>query len=149
MRADDGVPAPKILVHIRHVHRAAFAFRDAGRFAEQLGHHLFGGDAAVDRHAMVAVGGDHPVLRLAQRDQAGADRLLADIQVQEAADLALLVELGSSLLHPADQHHLIIKIQLGGFFHNIPTSNHCDDTLAYFTTGKKSYMPKNYTIAHQ
>ena len=108
VRADDGVPAPEILAHIGHVHRAAFAVRGAGGLAEQLGHHHFGGDAAVDGDAVVAVGGDDAVLRAAQRDQAGGDRLLPDVQVQEAADFALLVKLGGRFFQPPDQNHLII-----------------------------------------
>ena len=107
--AHNGMPAPEILAHVRHVHRAAPALRAAGRFAKQLGDHLVGAQAAVDRHAVIAVSRDDAVLRLAGRDQAGADRLLADIQVQKTANLALLVKLGGLLFELADQHHLVIQ----------------------------------------
>ena len=33
MRADDSVPAPKVLLHIRHMHRTALTLRAAGGFA--------------------------------------------------------------------------------------------------------------------
>jgi hypothetical protein len=39
-----------------------------------------------------------------------AIRFLADIEVQKAADLALLVKLGRSLLDPANKHHLPVPL---------------------------------------
>ncbi len=72
---------------------------------------LRAGQAARDGDAVVAVGRDHPILRLARRQQPGADGFLADVQVQEAADLALLVQLGRPLLDAADQYHLVVQAQ--------------------------------------
>ena len=46
---------------------------------------------------MVAIGGDHLVALFDQRLQADDDGLLADIEMQEAADLGLTVELGRAL----------------------------------------------------
>ena len=68
-------------------------------------------NAFSDGHTVVAVSGDDAILRQARRDQPGAHRLLPDVQVQEPADLALLVKLGSCLFDAADQHHLVIQIK--------------------------------------
>ena len=68
--------------------------------------------------AMIPIGSDHTILRFAWANQPGAYGFLTDIQVQETADLALLVELCRFLFHPANQHHLVIKIKIRLFFHN-------------------------------
>ena len=81
MSTDDGMPAPEIFRHIRHMHRTAAPFGTTGRLTEQLGHHDFRRDAAIDRHPMVTVSSDHPILWLADRNQTRADRLLTNIQV--------------------------------------------------------------------
>jgi hypothetical protein len=54
---------------------------------------------------MLAVGGDDPVVGAQHRDDAGGDRLLAVIEMQEAADLLLGVELGAFVLEPPDADH--------------------------------------------
>ena len=54
---------------------------------------------------MLAVGRDDRVLGAERRHHPGGDRLLADVQVQEAADLRGAVELGARLLEAADQQH--------------------------------------------
>ena len=66
---------------------------------------------------MVAISGDDPVARLARRDQPGADGLLPDVQVHEAADLASLVQFRPAFLHPADEYHLGIHLEQSLFFH--------------------------------
>ena len=103
--ADDPVAAHEAVLEVEHVHRAAAAVRDALLAAEQLGHHAVGIRAAGERVAVRAVGRDQVVL-VAHRP-AGADdrRLLADRQVQEAADLGLRVHLARALLEAADEHH--------------------------------------------
>ncbi|MNN63091.1 hypothetical protein D3C81_1784400 [compost metagenome] len=55
---------------------------------------------------MLAVGGDHRIHRLQGVQRAGGHRLLADVQVQEAADLARAVQLGGALLQAADAQHV-------------------------------------------
>ena len=103
--ADDAVAAHEAVLEVEHVHRAAAAVRDALLAAEQLGHHAVGIRPAGERVAVRAVGRDQVVV-VAQR-AAGADdrRLLADRQVQEAADLGLRVHLARALLEAADEHH--------------------------------------------
>src|SRR5690606_7801381 len=44
-------------------------------------------------------------------DHAGRDRFLADVEVQEAADLLLLVELAAALLHASDAQHRAVELQ--------------------------------------
>ena len=108
VRAHNGMPTPEIQLGISHVHRTAFAFGAARGLPQQFCHNRVGADPGIDRHPMIAVCGDHPVLRLAGGDQPGADGLLPDIQVQEPPNFALLLELRSGFLHQADQDHLVI-----------------------------------------
>ena len=44
-------------------------------------------------------------------EQTAGNGLLADVQVQEAADLALLIEVGCFFLEAANQRHFVIKTQ--------------------------------------
>ena len=70
---------------------------------EQLGHDRVRAGAARERVAVGAVGGDQ-VVAVAQRPRRADDRrLLADRQVQEAADLGLGVHLAGALLEAPDQ----------------------------------------------
>jgi 2-methylisocitrate lyase-like PEP mutase family enzyme len=69
---------------------------------------VIGAHADIQRQAVVAVGRDHAILRLARCHQAGADGFLADIQMQETADLTLLVKFRRALFYPADQDHLVV-----------------------------------------
>ena len=103
--ADDAVAAHEAVLEVEHVHRPAAPVRDAVLAAEQLGHHAVGVRAARERVAVGAVGGDQVVL-VAQRPHGADDRrLLADREVQEAADLGLGVHLARALLEAADEHH--------------------------------------------
>jgi hypothetical protein len=87
------------------VHRAAAAARAAVHPTEELRHHGVGGRAASERLAVLAVG-RHQVVVVAQRARGAHDRgLLADRQVEEAADLGLGVHLARALLEAADQQH--------------------------------------------
>ena len=80
-------------------------WRAAVDAAEQLGHHVLGRRAARERVAVRAVGRDQ-VVAVAQRPRAADDRrLLADREVQEAADLRPRVHLAGALLEAADQRH--------------------------------------------
>ena len=58
--------------------------------------------------AVVAVGRDDVVLGLEGGDGADGDRLLPDVEVEEAADLALRVGLRRRLLHAPDGQHLAV-----------------------------------------
>ena len=62
--------------------------------------------AARERVTVLAIGRDDGVVRAERRHHADGDRLLADVEVQEAADLARAVELGALLLEAADAQHL-------------------------------------------
>ena len=87
------------------MHRAAAPARDPGRLAEQLRHDALGVGPAGQRVPVRAVGRDQ-VVGVAHRPHRADDRrLLADRQVQEAADLALGVHRARPLLEAADQQH--------------------------------------------
>ena len=62
--------------------------------------------------AMVAVAGDDLVAGLDRHLHADDDRLLADIEVAEAADQPHAVELAGLLLEPADEQHVAIGAKL-------------------------------------
>jgi hypothetical protein len=55
---------------------------------------------------VVAVGRDDVVVRAQLRDGPGAAGFLPDVEVAEAADLALAIKLGGFLLDAADQQHV-------------------------------------------
>ena len=56
--------------------------------------------------AVFAVGRDDRIVGVQRVDDAGRDGFLADIEVQEAADLLQPVELRAGLLETADAQHL-------------------------------------------
>ena len=73
--------------------------------AEQLGHHAAGSVAARRARGRASGRSRTGSRRRAARDGADDRRLLADREVQEAADLGLRVHLARALLEAADQHH--------------------------------------------
>ncbi len=103
--ADDPVAAHEAVLEVEHVHRAAAAVRHAGLAAEQLGHDLVAIRAARQRVAVRAIGRDQVVLVAHRADGADDRRLLADREVEEAADLRLRVHLARALLEAPDEHH--------------------------------------------
>ena len=104
--ADDAVAAEEAALGVEEVHRAAAAAGAAVDAAEQLGHHGVRVGAARERLAVLAVG-RHQVVGLAQRLGAADDGgLLADAEVEEAADFGFRVHLAGALLEAADEHHL-------------------------------------------
>ena len=86
------------MVLIRRLEERGAELYQAGKIGGFM--HLYIGQEAVS--TVIAVCGDHPVLRLARRDQAGADGFLPDGQVHETPDLPRLVQLSPTLLQPAD-----------------------------------------------
>ena len=64
--------------------------------------------------AVVAIGGDDAVALLQRRLDADDDRLLADIEVAEAADQPHAVQLARLLLEAADQQHVAVIAQQSG-----------------------------------
>ena len=104
--ADDRVAAVEAALRVEEVHRAAPPAAAARRLAVHLGHERGRRQAARERVAVVAVGGDERVVRPERRHGPGRDRLLADVEVEEAADLAQAVQLGRLLLEAPDEEHL-------------------------------------------
>ena len=104
--ADDAVAAEEAPLPVEQVHRAAAALRAAVDAPEQLRHDGVRMSSARERLAVLAVG-RHQVVGFRERLCGADDRgLLADAEVQEAADLRLRVHLTRALLEAADQHHL-------------------------------------------
>src|SRR5206468_9708065 len=97
--ADDAVTAEEVRRLVEQVHRPAEPLHEAGLLAVQLGHDRPRRDTLRIRVAVLAIGRDDVVLLLERGDRADAHRLLADDQVEEAADLALRVGLRAGLLH--------------------------------------------------
>ena len=93
------------------MHRAALAAGIAARAPGQLGHHPLGIHAAGQHVAVVAVGGDPLVAVLGRGLQPDHHRLLADVEMAEAADQPHAVELARLLLETADQQHLAVELQ--------------------------------------
>src|SRR4030095_7299725 len=65
--ANNRVPAPEILFHAGHVHRATLTFRHARGLAKQFRHYLISRKPAVDGNPMVAIGGDYALTWLTGR----------------------------------------------------------------------------------
>src|ERR1019366_7430192 len=74
--------------------------------AVHLGHDRARGHAPDERMAVLAVSGEDGVLTRKLGHYAARDRLLADVQVQEAADLAGAVDLRAFFLESANARHL-------------------------------------------
>ena len=109
--ADDAVAAVEVLLLREHVHRPALAAGVSARPAGQLRHHALRVHAAGQHVAVVAVGGDALVAVLGRGFQADDHRLLADVEVAEAADQAHSVKLARLFLEAADQQHLAVESQ--------------------------------------
>ena len=88
LRAHNAVSAQKALLGIKHMHRAAFALRNAGLAPGQFRHDHLGLDPVGEHVAVVAIAGDDAVAIVVESAlEADGDRFLADIKVAEAADL--------------------------------------------------------------
>ena len=99
---DDRAAAVEAAARVEQVHGSAAAPAAAGRLAVHLGHDGLCGDTAGECVAVFAVGGDHRVLGAQCLVDADGDGLLADVEVDEAADLRRAVELDTSLLEASD-----------------------------------------------
>ena len=110
--ADDAVPAEETLLDRKHVHGAALALGIAPAAAGQLRHDALGVHAAGEHVAVVAIAGDDLVAGLDRHLHADHHRLLADIEVAEAADQPHAVKLAGLLLEAADQQHVAVGREL-------------------------------------
>jgi len=105
MATDDAVPAEEAELLVEHVHRAALAARAAILPPEQLRHDGARCHAPRERLPMIPIGRDDVVVGTEQRDDAGGDGFLPDVQVAEAADATDGIHLGAALLEAALQQH--------------------------------------------
>ena len=112
LAADDAVPAPEIAGRIKIMHRAALALGAAGGLAVELGHERLGVHPDGDGVAVIAVRRDDVVVRAHQGAGADGDRLLADVKVEEAADLLRLIGAEAALFETPDAHHLAMQLDL-------------------------------------
>lgn len=110
LRTHDAVASEEAIVRVVHVHGAALALAAAGVLAHQLSKDsLDAADTLVaradDLPGVAAVGGGHGVGLRDRRLHTHADGLLAVVQVAEAADLLLLVQVVVDDLHAPGQGH--------------------------------------------
>src|SRR5690606_25594209 len=93
------------------MHRSAPSPTTPRLLAEQLRHEPARGDATCDGVTVLAIGPRDRVGGPQRLHHADSDRLLAVVQVQEAADLAGAVQLGTAILEAADAQHLAQQVQ--------------------------------------
>ena len=104
--AHDSVAAVEIGRAIEQVHRAAAPAAAALLLAVHFGEHGGHRYAAHERVPVLAIGRDDPVALFEHRDDADRDRFLAVVEMHEASDLLLRVELRALVLEAADADHL-------------------------------------------
>src|SRR2546427_475391 len=90
-----------------------------GRAPEELGHRAARVTGAREVVRVLAVGGDDVVRRLGRGDGAHRDRLLPDVEVEEAAHLPLRVGLRRGLLEAAGGGHLAGEGEEQGRVHGV------------------------------
>ena len=86
--ADDGVTAIETALGVEDMHRAATTAARSRGLAVHLGHNLGRRQAAGERMAVFAIGCDNGVIRNKRLHDADCIRLLADVKMQETADLS-------------------------------------------------------------
>jgi hypothetical protein len=112
LRGDDAVATVEILVHGEHVHGAALPFGIAAPASREFRHHALRIHAASEHVAVVAISGDHLIALANGHLHPNDDRLLADVEVAEAADQPHAVHLARLLFEAADQQHFAIGFEL-------------------------------------
>src|SRR6266550_2501765 len=131
--ADDGPPAEEPLGRVEDVHRPAPSPARSGRAAVELGHRRPGVARASQVVGMLAVRRDDVVGRLRARDGPDGDRLLADVEVEKAADLPLRVGFRRGLLETAAERHAPIEVEQEAGIHK---KRHLD-YRGFTRTGKR------------
>src|SRR3989338_3068585 len=96
------------------MHRAAAAFCATGFLAVDLRDHLLHPAALCDVVAMRAVRAEDVVLIREVGAAAGRDRLLADIEVDGTANVALKDGLDETFFHEPYPHHCAVEVQKQG-----------------------------------
>src|SRR3989338_9159872 len=96
------------------MHRAAAAFCATGFLAVDLRDHLLHPAALCDVVAMRAVRAEDVVLIHEVGADAGRDRLLADIEVDGTANVALKDGLDETFFHEPYPHHCAVEVQKQG-----------------------------------
>ena len=102
---DDAVGAEHADAEIGDVHRAALALAIAGLPPVELGHHAVEIGTLGDAMAVAAMRRDDPVALVERGADADRDRLLADIAMHDAVDLAGEVVGRGAFLEAADRQH--------------------------------------------
>ena len=92
---------------------AAAAAVESGCAAEDFGHRAVGIATASDDVAMIAVGGADQVLLTQHFQNGAAGRLLADIDMVMADELALFIEINYGLFEMAYHQHAFEDRQAG------------------------------------
>ena len=103
--ADNSVAAIEAGGSVEQMHRPAAPVAAAFGFAIHLGHDRIHRHAAGESMAVLAIGRDHRVGWRQRLHRTDGDRLLADVEMHEPADLLLLIKLGAFLLEAPDAHH--------------------------------------------
>ncbi len=111
--AHDAVRAENSFGNVGDVHGAAHAVTDAVLFAPNLRHHRLGVATLGEEVTMAAMSAGDPVVVTQMVADADGDRLLADIEMHRARQLAVREVRAQALLHaPDEQHPLIHRPQL-------------------------------------
>jgi hypothetical protein len=96
---------------VEDVHRSTTPPTGSAGLAEHFRHNLTGRQAARQCVAMLSVGGDDGVVGGQRLHDADSISLLADVEVQKAADFFCAVKLGTPFLKAPDQDHLTEQFQ--------------------------------------
>jgi hypothetical protein len=122
LAADDAVPAEVVELLGEEVHRAALAAGATGDLAEQLRHPGARVAAQGQVEAVAAVGGYNGVLGELVLEGSDTHRLMADVGVEKAGHLLLLVGFDACFFKISDKQHLLqhdrefLTRDAGGFF---------------------------------
>ena len=92
------------------MHRAAFALGATRGLAVELGHASIHRHASHERMAVVAITRDVVVVLSRYGKCTDGNRFLSDVEVEEAADLPLLIGADAALLKMANARHLGVEV---------------------------------------